>query len=447
MTDSGHSSISTELSTDKPLYILCVDDEENILVALKRLFRAEPYQVLTATSGKEGLEILRNNESIGLILSDQRMPEMSGTLFLQAARELVPDVYRIILTAFADADAAIDSINRGGAHRFLVKPWNKQELLLTVREGLQRFLLIRENLRLKEEVAQWNTNLKKRVMQQTALVRKKQEETRLQDVRTSSISATVSLVFSDLQEQRNQRIWKHSRSVAALVEAMATALTLPQAQREEFRKAALLHDIGLLGVSDRILAKSEEMMGSDELAEHRAHAVKGEALMARNGELRGIGLIIRHHHEEFDGSGFPDGLAGEEIPLGARLIHLASFMDNAYLPELGMDAKFQLTRKLAAGMGNRFDPALAAAANLALLEVLNAPPRQRLVVELELLIKDMKVGMVVTRDFYDNHGILLVKQGTRITPGSLETFRQYHQSILMNRTMHVERSSAGDDNG
>ncbi len=439
MTDDAPTSM---FPTDKPLHILCVDDEENILIALKRLFRAEPYQVLTATSGKEGLEILRSTDGIGLILSDQRMPEMSGAGFLQAARELVPDVYRIILTAFADA--AIDSINRGGAHRFLVKPWNKQELLLTVREGLQRFLLIKENLRLKDEVAQWNENLKKRVLQQTALIRKKLEETHQQDLIRGTISNTVTLMLGELLEQRNQRLDKHSQSVAGLVEAMAVTLNLPQPQREELREGALLHDIGLLGVSDRILGKSEETMGSDELAEHRAHPARGEALMAGNEELRGIGLMIRHHHEEFDGSGYPDGLTGEAIPLGARLIHLASFIDNAYIPESGSDAKFQLTRKLAAGMGRRFDPALAGAANLALQEVLNAPSWQRLVVEKELLIKDLKVGMVVSREFFDNHGILLVKRGTRINPGILETFRQYQKSILMNRTIHVEKSSMGD---
>jgi response regulator RpfG family c-di-GMP phosphodiesterase len=444
MMDNSQNLIPDNFPTDKPLHILCVDDEENILIALKRLFRAEPYQVLTATSGKEGLEILRSHDDIGLILSDQRMPEMSGTLFLQAARELVPDVYRIILTAFADADAAIDSINQGSAHRFLVKPWNKQELLLTVREGLQQFLLIKENLRLKDEVAQWNENLKKRVLQQTALIRKKLEETHLQDLLRGTISDTVTLMLGELLEQRNQRLWKHSQRVAGLVEAMAVTLKLPQPQREELRKAALLHDIGLLGVSDRILGRSEEMMGSDETAEHRAHAVRGEALMAKNGELRGIGLSIRHHHEEFDGSGFPDGLSGEEIPLGARLIHLASFIDNSYIPESGKDAKFQLTRKLAAGMGSRFDPALAVAANLALQEVLSAPTRQRLLVEQELLIKELEVGMVVTSEFHDNHGILLVKQGTRITPGILDTFRQYQQSILMNRTIHVERTSMSD---
>ncbi len=444
MMNDSQNSAPTELPTEKPFSILCVDDEENILIALKRLFRAEPYQILTATSGKEGLEILRGNDSIGLILSDQRMPEMSGALFLQAARELSTDVYRIILTAFADANAAMDSINQGGAHRFLIKPWNKADLLLTVREGLQRFFLIRENLRLKEEVAQWNTNLKKRVMQQTALIGKKREETQLQNARISSISATVSLMFGDVQEQRNQRRYKHSRSVSALVEAMSITLMLPQAQREEYRKAALLHDIGLLGLSDLLLAKGAEMMNSDETAEYRAHTVKGEALMARNEELRGIGLIIRHHHEEFDGSGYPDGVAGEEIPLGARLIHLASFIVTTYLPKSGMDAKFQLTRKLAAGMGSRFDPALAAAANLALLEVLNTPTWQRLVVEEEILVHELKGGMVVTREFYDNHGMLLIKQGTRVTPGIMETFRQYQQSVLKNRTIHVERSSMGE---
>ena len=117
-------------------YVLCVDDEENILKALKRLFYGEPFRVLTATSGKDALEMLRNNRRIGLILSDQRMPEMSGAAFLEAARVVAPLVPRMILTGYADIQAATDAVNQGGAYRLLAKPWNDQLLLQAVRDGL-----------------------------------------------------------------------------------------------------------------------------------------------------------------------------------------------------------------------------------------------------------------------------------------------------------------------
>ncbi len=119
------------------LKVLCVDDEENILKSLKRLFRREPFQVLTATSGREGLEVLRNAGNIGLILSDQRMPEMSGSVFLEEAKALAPGVPRMILTGYADVQSAADAIKQGGAYRIIAKPWNDQELLQAVRELLQ----------------------------------------------------------------------------------------------------------------------------------------------------------------------------------------------------------------------------------------------------------------------------------------------------------------------
>ncbi len=133
------------------LCILCVDDEENVLKSLKYLFHSEPFQVLTASSGHEGLAILQSRHNIGLILSDQRMPDMSGTTFLQKAAMLAPDIPRMILTAYMDVTAAIDAMNKGGAYRFMLKPWDEEELLQGVRDGLQRYRLHRNNIRTTEE--------------------------------------------------------------------------------------------------------------------------------------------------------------------------------------------------------------------------------------------------------------------------------------------------------
>ena len=127
------------LTKDELLHILCVDDDENILRSLRRLFRNESFRTLTALSGKEGLAFLRSTVSIGLILSDQRMPEMSGSAFLEAAMVLKPAIPRVILTGYADTQSALDAVNQGGAYRLIAKPWNDEELLLAVRDGFQRY--------------------------------------------------------------------------------------------------------------------------------------------------------------------------------------------------------------------------------------------------------------------------------------------------------------------
>ena len=132
--------------TDQPLRLLCVDDEADILMALSRLFRRERFEVLTAASGEEGLAILGCTENIGMIISDYRMPVMNGTAFLKAAAELAPDSYRMILTGYADMNAAIEAINEGGASRFMAKPADNEELRQTVRDGLNLYTKTKENL-------------------------------------------------------------------------------------------------------------------------------------------------------------------------------------------------------------------------------------------------------------------------------------------------------------
>ncbi len=361
----------------QPFSILCVDDEAYILKALTRLFRDEPYRVLTATSGQAGLELLQRSAGIGLILRDQRMPAMTGTGFLVAARALAPDIPRIILTAYSEESIAVAAINQGGAYRYLLKPWNEKELLLAVRDGVQRYRLLQENLRLneqvrlqKEELDEWNANLIARVLQQTGIIRQKLEETHRQELCGRIDGDAVVLMFSRLQELRHPPLSRHSHRVAELTASMAATLRFPHQQAQELKNAALLHDIGQLCLPDQILFLKPQQIRDDYTAEYRSHAIKGEAMLKPFEELHGVGRLIRHHHEEFSGGGFPDGLAGWEIPLGSQLIRLAGFIDQSYAPADEKNAKFQVTQKLAAVMGSFFDPALAPAAYLAVNEVL-----------------------------------------------------------------------------
>ncbi len=358
--------------SDRPLTILCVDDEQNILNALTRLFHGEPFQVVTASSGKEGLAILEKSNNIGLILSDHRMPEMSGTDFLQAAATVSPDSSKMILTGHADMNTVIGAINQGGIICLLTKPWKDQELLETVRGGLQRYQLAKENRREKEELAAWNSNLKSRLLQQTALVRQKVEEANQQNDQKTKSTEDIVFLLADLLDKRHRRLSAHSRTVAELATSMVKQLRLPQSRSEEIRHAALLHDIGLIGVSDRLLANNMEFLTTTDTAEYRTHPVKGQELVDTFEELRGIGLLIRHHHEAFDGSGFPDGLAGGEISLGGQIIHLASFIESSFTQLTGDDAKYKVSRKVAACMGTLFDPTLLAAAGVAIREILTA---------------------------------------------------------------------------
>jgi len=130
--------------------ILLVDDERQILSSLKRLLRKEPYRIFTAESGAEGLAVLQK-EAIQLILSDQRMPQMTGTELLQKAREISPNTIRVMLSGYAEPEAILGSINEGGVFRFIAKPWNDDELKTTIRQCLEHYAVVQENKRLSRE--------------------------------------------------------------------------------------------------------------------------------------------------------------------------------------------------------------------------------------------------------------------------------------------------------
>lgn len=131
--------------------ILFVDDEESILSSLLRLFRKEDYEIFTATGGREGLKIIEENE-ISLIISDHRMPVMTGVEFLSEVKEISPDTIRIMLTGYADLEAAVAAINKGEVYRFISKPWNDEELLLTVRQSIEYRDLMMMNSKLTRTV-------------------------------------------------------------------------------------------------------------------------------------------------------------------------------------------------------------------------------------------------------------------------------------------------------
>ena len=142
-----------------PIRILCVDDEPNVLRALQRLFLDEDYEILTAGSGQEGLEILRREPDIQLVISDYRMPGLNGVDFLRQVRERSPETLRIVLSGYADTAAVVGAINDGQIYKFIPKPWNDEELKRTIADALEKYVLRKKNARLMEELSASNEEL------------------------------------------------------------------------------------------------------------------------------------------------------------------------------------------------------------------------------------------------------------------------------------------------
>ena len=144
---------------DEQVRILCVDDEKNVLRALERLFLDTDYEIITAISGDEGIDVLRNTRPVQIVISDYRMPGMNGVDFLREVCKYWPDTIRMVLSGYADVSVIVDAINEGQIYRFMPKPWNDEELKVAVSNALDRYFMQQENLQLARELETKNWEL------------------------------------------------------------------------------------------------------------------------------------------------------------------------------------------------------------------------------------------------------------------------------------------------
>mgnify|MGYP001130177048 CR=1 FL=1 len=144
---------------DEQVRILCVDDETNVLKSLRRLFLDENYEVLTAETGPEGIEILKNTATVQLVISDYRMPGMNGVDFLRQVYEQWPDTIRIVLSGYADTAVVVEAVNDGHIYKFIPKPWNDNDLKATISNALERYFLYKRNRELAEKLKKANDQL------------------------------------------------------------------------------------------------------------------------------------------------------------------------------------------------------------------------------------------------------------------------------------------------
>jgi len=440
-----------------PSKILLVDDEDNILRAITRLLLEDDngLEVLSASSGMLGLEALRSHSDVALILSDQRMPGMTGAEFLQQARLVAPDAVRMVLTGYADMSATMDAINKGGASRYITKPWDDALLRQTILEGVEQYRLLQENRRLSalveqqnQELAQWNESLKSRVMEQTATIRRQNEELKSRNHQIGGAFRQTIVAFSRLIEQHSSRLQEHTGNVTELSTRLAKGLGLAADQIDTIRTAALLHDIGVIGIAPEILDKHPRLLSKDELAIFLQHAVRGQTALDEVEELRGAGLLIRHHHEFFNGQGFPDRLAGAQIPLGARIIAFADFVDRELEEQRGPAAVKSVLERAGKELARQLDPELFPLI-VPHVNALYLPSRSASAeaAEKELRPMQLLVGMEVTRNLYSGAGLLLLTKGTVLDSHSIAMVVRHYRLDPPGGGIFVSWRAAGSGAG
>ena len=309
---------STDAATPAPTWdsatvkILCVDDEPNVLSALRRMFMLEGCTISIADSGAAALQAMASDR-FDVIISDMQMPEMNGAQLLQQVRQQWPDTMRLLLTGTADLANAVAAINQGEIYRYISKPWNDDELLGVVKGAVAFASLAKERERLTALTQAQNKALEDMV---ETLEEKVQVRTAsLRHAYTASIKA-----FSGLLGLRSAKMLDHSKRVANTAMKMAQLAGLDHAQAQDIFIAGLLHDLGKIGLSDRVLSTDIDNLPQSDFVLLESHAAMGATCLKGLEGMDTVSQMIRSHHENFDGSGYPDRLSGAAIPVGARYL-------------------------------------------------------------------------------------------------------------------------------
>ena len=402
--------------------LLFVDDEPGILSALRRLFRPHGYRIFIAESGAAGLEILAR-ESVDLVISDMRMPEMDGAAFLKEVRNRWPQVMRILLTGYADITSTVAAINQGEIYRYISKPWDDNEIITIVREATERQRLESENQRLSaltqaqnDELKRLNASLEQKVADRTAELRQALSFVEQSHGELKKSFLTSVQVFAGVIELRGGPVGSqmsgHGRRVAEQARSVAQRLGLPDAEVQNVMLAGLLHDIGKLGLPDELLAKPYNMLTAEQRNLVMKHPVVGQNILMGIDKFKEAAVLVRHHHECFDGSGYPDRLTGIAIPQGSRILCVVNDYDALLIGTLAQRPLKppEALNFLIDNRGKRYDPA-AVDAFVKLL----AETKKTGASEVPLRTMHLKPGMVLSRDLEHRDGYMLLAKGSALT--------------------------------
>ena len=410
--------------------ILVVDDEEIVLVALRETLRREGYEVATYLNAVEALEALRK-DAFAVILTDHQMPVLTGLEFLAQVKEIQPEATRILITAVLNLNTVIDAINKGEIYRFIVKPWLREELLATVKNAVQRYELIWRNrvlqattLAMNEKLVSLNKSLEEQVAR---VAEQNQQLEELNDSLRKNLQRSVNLCLRTM-ETFYPVLGSQARRVYELSRAMAQTLQLSEEERQILDLCSWLYDIGLVGVPRQLIKRwqqAPESLSEPERAIVQQHPVLAQELASFVYPLEAVGSTIRSHHERYDGSGYPDQLAGENIPWLGRLLAVAvSFAESNYV---GNDA----IEDIKLGSGSAFDPDAVRALMRALPRAV-MPQRER-----EVLLSELRPGMVLAKGIYTANGLLLIPQGQELSAPYIDKLLNHNRINPISQSLLV----------
>ena len=320
---------------------LVVDDEASVCQLLGNKLNQEGYTCQTCSSVEEAL-IAAETTSFDVIISDLRLPKMSGLDFLELARRKFPRTAFLIVTGVDDVRVGIDAM-KAGADDYLVKPFQLDAVMVAIGRALER-------KRMEAKLENYRHNLEDMVEQRTSQLQSAMKRIeRTYDETLEALGAALDL--------RDTETEGHSRRVSRCSLEIAKAMGCTSDQLKQIARGSYLHDIGKIGIPDAILLKPGKL-NEEEMAVMQTHARVGYDLVSRIGFLAPAAEIVLTHQERYDGTGYPQGLVGSEIPLGSRIFAVADTLDamtsdRPYRRALPLSsARTEITREA----GRQFDP-------------------------------------------------------------------------------------------
>ena len=326
-----------------PATILIMDDEVTVRETLARKLDGLGYTCRSCDNGREALDLLASG-NFDLVLADALMPGRMGVAFLKEAMSRCPDVAVIFVTSVVDIEVAVDSL-KDGAFDYITKPFSLDEVSISVARALEKRRLLRDNRKyqqiLEEQVASRTRELKEAL-----------------GVLEHTYHSTL-VALSRALDSRDADSDGHSLRVTLYTKRLARQLGLGESQMRLIEQGVLLHDIGKIGIPDDLLRKRDKL-SEEEWALVRKHPEIGYRILVGIKFLKGSAELVLHHHERYDGNGYPRHLKGEEISLGARIFAVADMLDDftsnrSCLPTIDFEGALREIEKMA---GAQLDPVL-----------------------------------------------------------------------------------------
>jgi response regulator RpfG family c-di-GMP phosphodiesterase len=399
--------------------ILIVDDEAVVLTALKETLERERYHVVACSSPTKALEILRR-QTFAVIISDQRMPEMSGLEFLTECKKVQPDSTRILITAVLSLPTIIEAINKGEIYRFVAKPWLREELSATLRNAYQRFELISRNNELSAETGRLNDELRAANGALQGKVHDLEQQKRELDIANhrlaESYDHSLELVTRVLSTY-DELLGGQTRELADISRKLSESSHFTNDERSILLSSARLCDIGLIGVSRELLRafrEHPERLTERERQTMHSHPIYSQTLASFVDPRQSVAEVIRAHHERFDGQGYPDSLTGTTIPWLARCLAVAVSYVESGLP------RDEAAEKVLSESGKGLDPE-AVRLFLQATNLMRLPKLVR-----EIILDELQPGMVLASGLYSPHGMLLISEGQPLSNAMITKIRNHN---------------------